>query len=174
MATELTEVRAAIVKAVPEILRLTTGCVLDLNGGESYGYMTIHQETNVCKKHKKYREECGAEEDGCTAEDAVFGTSGSDEGWWEHTVKMADIKPHQIVGRPIRLADVLRAIQEKDSDYSVSAWGGFEKWTSVPDKNDTFVLANHPAHRWNLTADSLDDQSPETIAFLYSILYPIV
>jgi hypothetical protein len=149
----ISAIRQLCVKANPEIMELKPGCVLDLNCGESYGWMTIHQITNVCKKHKKYREECGIEENGCSNEEAMFGTSGYDEGWWTHTIKVADIKPHQIIGRPIRLADVLLVL----FDTKGEAERGFIL-TVVAD--------------WNLRADTLDEQSDECVAFLAGLLEP--
>lgn len=70
--------------------------------------------------------------------------------------------------RPIRLADVLRAIapmQEKAPGFglSVNAYGGIFK-TSAPDWEEKYEA------EWNLAADTLDDQSEETIAFLHSVL----
>ncbi len=76
----------------------------------------------------------------------------------------------RVHSREPRLADVLLAIDKVDSGYSISAWGGFEKWTNVSDTNDTFTLTNHPKIKWNLTNDSLSSQSEETIDFLYQLL----
>ena len=170
--TNLELVRAVVVKAVPEIMELKDGCILNLHAGESYGWMTIHRLRSVCKKHKNYREECGDEENGCSIEDAVFGTSGTeeDEGWWQHTVKIEDIKPYQVVGRPITLADVLRAIHKSDPSMTV-------KTELEGEKGEEGVLALYYrmgdgeiiAVLWNLAAP-LDEQEPEVIDFLALVL----
>lgn len=68
------------------------------------------------------------------------------------------------VHRPIRLADVLRAMDKADIPYTLS----------VDQSGYFWKLANHEywatGVEWNLAVDNLDDQSSETIAFLHSIL----
>lgn len=67
--------------------------------------------------------------------------------------------------RPIRLADVLKAIHQiKPYSYFVDIKGAFWKWkhmNEVPEKIGC---------EWNLAADNLDNASEETIAFLHSVL----
>lgn len=55
--------------------------------------------------------------------------------------------------RPIRLADVLLAMDEKADGYI-----SFTEW-------HFFIF-----HRWNLRTDDLTQQSPECIAFIHSLL----
>lgn len=159
MKENLEKIRQAVIKANPEIMELKPGCLLDLHAGESYGLVEIHREISVCKKHKKYREECGAEEDGCSVEDAVFGTSGNDECWWQFTLKVSEIKPYQILGRPIRLADVLAALNERYPDYKLHH-------SAVEGSHELAKLLK----LYNLKDDNLENQSEETIAFLASLL----
>lgn len=63
--------------------------------------------------------------------------------------------------RPIRLADVLLAIDDKSSRerYTVDCLGGFKK------VGTKWIICN-----WNLRKDSLEEQSEETVAFIYDLL----
>lgn len=70
----------------------------------------------------------------------------------------------EIIGRPIRLADVLSAIKQGTS-YAVDARGEFVKFENDDDYEDLGV-------KWNLRNDDLTKQSPETINFIYNLLLP--
>lgn len=73
----------------------------------------------------------------------------------------------RVLGRPIRLADVLLVIGSRGVD-------------AMPDVlvSDTGLIVTHNADRklnnkglhWNLRADDLEKQSEETINFLYELL----
>lgn len=69
--------------------------------------------------------------------------------------------------RPIRLADVLRAMNGKGiglaDNFFVNTRGHFYK------ENYSGKLIAY-AERWPLSTDNLDDCSEETIAFLHSVL----
>lgn len=66
-----------------------------------------------------------------------------------------------ILGRPIRLSDVLTTLRGKNIE-----WGTFSKIIVV-----LCCGGNRAAGKpWNLRKDSLDDQSPETLQFIHSIL----
>lgn len=72
----------------------------------------------------------------------------------------------EIIGREIRLADVLLAINNRGEQiigWHMSTTGHFYK---------TLMNGSHIAQSesWNLLSDSLSSQSPETIAFLYELL----
>lgn len=69
--------------------------------------------------------------------------------------------------RPIRLADVLRAISENGVAIRVDENGTF--W-HVIQPNKCFRDDTGASIWWNLALDSLDDQSEETIAFIHKIL----
>ncbi|KKL61319.1 hypothetical protein LCGC14_2196490 [marine sediment metagenome] len=64
----------------------------------------------------------------------------------------------EIIGRPIRLADVLYAIKEKQKLYHKDLIGLIE------DKMINVMLS------WNLKDDNLENQYEETIDFIYKIL----
>lgn len=63
--------------------------------------------------------------------------------------------------RPITLADVLRAIKDKYMKGTLQKEGEFKNGTE---------WFGEIAWDWNLAKDNLDDQSPETIDFLTSVL----
>ncbi len=71
----------------------------------------------------------------------------------------------EILGRPIRLADVLVAIDKKGTDANlwVNVSGGFA-WTSIGTDCREFETT------WNLLSDDLRDQSPETLEFISNLL----
>lgn len=73
--------------------------------------------------------------------------------------------------RPIRLSDVLRAMASFPALYAIDVDGNFRvkdilehRWKLVVETESPRIMF------WNLTLDSLNDQSPETIEFLYSII----
>lgn len=77
--------------------------------------------------------------------------------------------------RPIRLADVLLALEEaiKDKDYEcrINTLGNFELIDlEITGGSKKFKVRLDDEIRWNLKSDSLDNQSPETINFLTELL----
>lgn len=75
---------------------------------------------------------------------------------------LCPFKDHSRIGRPIRLADVLLAI-----DFvrpTKQSW--FVRYDGMFFENRW----NEWGPTWNLRQDSLEDQSPEVIAFISSIL----
>lgn len=70
-----------------------------------------------------------------------------------------------ILGRPIRLADVLLAMQNKDMGCIGRSMNG-DFLNCDDDMNNLTEVGS----RWDLANDSLDNQSPETIEFLSKLL----
>ena len=151
--TDLEIIRKACVKANPSIMDLVFGCEIKLDnkknavlyyekGGSSFdGENTEYYEGALC----------------LYSEEGEFLTYGD-----ESEYKMPKINDIEILGRPIRLADVLLAVgfKTKKMNYFHSV-----------DKEDHLCLGNWvDTVRWNLRKDSLTDQSPETINFLAEIL----
>lgn len=67
---------------------------------------------------------------------------------------------HNIIGREIRLADVLLAIRKQaDIDFNIHIGRG-----------NAYFLSGKMEHMWNLLKDSLSSQSPETIDFIFNLL----
>lgn len=89
---------------------------------------------------------------------SIISTDG--DCMFDGAVEHSDI---EIIGRPIRLADVLLAIQKKkhnDETYLVNMYGIFM------DTHFNFSMKN----QWNLLKDNLEEQSPETISFVIELL----
>lgn len=68
---------------------------------------------------------------------------------------------HKIVGRPIRLADVLLAISGR-TGYNGKCW--------MLEQDGLYVFERLKRIAWNLRNDDLTQQSEETISFLYELL----
>ncbi len=136
-------VRDAAIAANPEIMKLREGCRVE-----------YEWETDEVSELT-----FGADING----DAIL--FDEEEGNAIFDANVDDIK--KILGRPIRLADVLLAIQERKLEYAfmVDQEGGFV--TALAGQNPKLFSV---LKGWNLLADDLKSQSPETIAFLASIL----
>lgn len=83
--------------------------------------------------------------------------------WLTEEDSRYNLEDLEIIGRPIRLADVLLAIQKKQHKnitYLVSTFGIFM------DSHFNFSMK----HQWNLLKDDLTLQSPETISFILELL----
>lgn len=123
---------AKCIEANPSIKDLKMGCKLDENGRI---LNILYSDISLVKV---------IDEEG-----KIEGFSRSD---WAHTM--------QIIGREIRLADVLLAL----SKVGAVTNGGKYLINIVSDGN------SHIDYRWNLLKDSLTEQSEETIEFIYSLL----
>ena len=151
------ELKEVIQKANPEIMELKFGCEFELLGnihkiisiagdeGEWYELLSIRQPyTDVAGVPKKISRE-----------------------------EFTYLKTLNVLGRPIRLADVLLAIDKnplytKENSYFIDSNGNFHEWFTPKGRLDLRTVAN-----WNLHNDSLDyhyEHQPETIEFLYNLL----
>lgn len=131
-------IRKAVIKAVPE--------VMELKFGVRVKYKT--QEWFFLKKGSGYM----SNRDYLILYDEKGNTSN----------------PHpkyvKILGRPIRLADVLLAMRGKVSNKAFSLHsGGYRDYLWFEDKEISLNF-------WNLLRDSLTEQSDETILFLVDLL----
>lgn len=77
-----------------------------------------------------------------------------------------------IVGRPIRLADVLRTLQQ-----ACGTWDSVELWCNRESAELIFERGTYDGEgderdlvKWNLALDSIDDQEQPVIAFIHKIL----
>lgn len=132
-------IRQACIKANPEIVELKFGCEVEtLN----WGKVTITQNGDDYVEYI-----------------LPDGTRGD-----EDTQIYFEKEIQNILGRPIRLADVLLAMEGKISNDSLSLHsGGYRDFLWYQDEK---IQINF----WNLLKDSLSDQSEETINFLYQLL----
>lgn len=69
----------------------------------------------------------------------------------------------------IRLSDVLVAMGKKRAGIYVSYCGEFME-AQIQNGYTNYIPVKEAGIFWNLRKDSLDDQSPETIQFIHSIL----
>lgn len=73
----------------------------------------------------------------------------------------------KIIGRPIRLADVLLAVDEIESGYSIGTDGRFQ----YLDVDGNLEWCTKPyAVSWNLKDNNLENQSEETLQFIADLL----
>lgn len=136
--TNLEIIRKACIKANPEIMELKFGCVI---------------------KTKKFSFENNLETityDGTIGIDREFGLLGRDNKIFEKDII-------EILGREIRLADVLLALtQDRGSRWHMIT---YKKWNANIMRDDVEKFIN-----WDLKNDNLELQSEETIKFLAELL----
>lgn len=150
-AQNLELIRQKCIEANREIMELKFGCEIDGTIGMDEYFnqpYIVYGNTWICKKHKTYRVECMAEEDGCSGENGVEVRCGTEEDGWNE-IRLEESKVGTIIGRPIRLSDVLLAIEK-----------AFENRLGVSQRKFETL------EKWNLRNDDLNDQSGETINFL--------
>ena len=139
------EIRKACIASNPEIIELKFGCEF-LEKGEKYIILNagtpIKRSVVVGDKEK--------------SNTFVFARWCDDERMFEGELTGSE----EIIGRPIRLADVLLALQKGSTNkrYIFIALGG-------PDKLMDLILL------WNLKDNNLENQSPETIDFIHGLLH---
>lgn len=121
---------------------------------------------------------------GCRIEDFMYGQAvivgiekykGESDCYYQFYDKIPEPKLNlspqnfnwTIIGRPIRLADVLLVIPENHS-LSIGILGYFENWILV--EGDTYKLKHFKGIKWNLLKDSLEEQSEETLTFISNLL----
>jgi hypothetical protein len=127
-------IRGKCIEANPEILALKFGCEVIGPKGEIYTSTSF------------------PDPDG-----AIFADNLKDE-----TATLLSASEYDtILGRPIRLADVLLAL-EKASDERHSIRAEKDGWF--------FAIAQNVIGMYNLQTDDLREQSEETIKFLYELL----
>ena len=79
---------------------------------------------------------------------------------------VVDISKMEIIGRPIRLSDVLLAIEKADLPMSIETDLEPEGLAIYYRMGDGEIIAVH----WNLEKDSLEEQKEECIEFLHNLL----
>jgi len=138
----LEAVRAKIVEANPEIMEVKYGCYLSGRG--------LHNAFVFNRR---------------TGQDTILVEVG---GYTTAEIPADEIERYTIHGRVIRLEDVLLAAQghigwlEPDGMGTLWLCDQVKRW-GKPMRDERIV-------GWNLRSDSLDQQPPETIAFLHSLL----
>ena len=160
---KLQEIREACIKANPEIMELKLGCEVKMLLGDWHGEIAyVEYQCGKCSKHKLYK---NCNED-CYPDDAVTVVTNPEEEPIEW-VLLNNGKDFEVLGRPIRLADVLLAIGNRGI-LKVNNLGGFSVFNDYIGGKAEWVDVAMP--RWNLLKDDLTEQSPETIDFIHSLL----
>jgi hypothetical protein len=161
MNDKITVIREKCIAANPEILELKLGCEVEkLKYSEwDCGRFYVVAETAICNKHKKFDEKCYEQENGCVIHDGVEILEWTEENWWTYRLKQSEIKS---LGRPVRLSDVLLAIEEVPKSYKLVLDCGGRFWEMMKPSPSNML--------WNLRADDLEKQSEETISFLYELM----
>lgn len=156
-------IREKCIAANPSIMDLVFGCEVRIKiGDDLYDSIgKVEYACGKCQKHKFYKN-CS---DDCYSEgriDDAVSVLVDDEEEPKEYVLLQDGKDFEIIGRPIRLADVLLAIGRRSDTWNISGDGYF---------NILDVAQNWQRKAsWNLRADSLSDQEPEIIDFIYELL----
>lgn len=138
-------VKVKIIEAVPSVMDLKRGCHIITDRGEAVVYLSNREVTESVELNPK-----------------------SDT--WACNEPTDKIKPHEIIGRPITLADVLIAIGKSKhwmETWSITYTGKFFKIDEVGtgDGNKDFYKRGY----WDLSQD-YDYQSEECIEFLWELL----
>jgi hypothetical protein len=154
MKDKLEAIRQACIEANPEIVELKFGCEIEWKGerafltGDTYVLGDVAGGSAVQKKF-------------WVANRSIRGVDSFREGNGDWG----------IIGRPIRLCDVLLAIDKSvvKEAYSFKMYANGYMWLeNIPDggtRQDAI---------YNLRADDLTQQSEECISFLYELLKPRV
>jgi hypothetical protein len=133
-------IRAACIAANPEIVELKFGCKvkLALRTGFHAAYL------------KKF------DTNQFTFDGFQKLMSDKENGWIDIGEYYEKNNEWEIIGRPIRLADVLLVVEQIPNAYSRTAQ--FE------------INAKNICKRWDMRTDDLTQQSDETIVFIHSLL----
>lgn len=152
MPNHLETIRAACIEANPEIMELKFGCEVDA----VKGVKTFFVGRNDIEDENYF-----IDIDQVGSEDTQFSCEGNCSS--------------KILGRPIRLADVLLAIKERyknTTGFFMNQYGMFYQMIDElknPDSTDS-LLVKYKTLGWNLRQDDLSLQSPECLAFLADLL----
>jgi hypothetical protein len=151
-------IRRACIKANPSILELKFGCEVERFVGEidTFVKLACWRDKNVAVFYRKSKN---------GKVDQLFNFEPTDD----------EIQNWKILGRPIRLSDVLLALQKANKNISIQDYGCF-MWFGNPDKNDPCEIEGwneifgDKRITWDLKNDNLESQSEETIKFLANLL----
>lgn len=156
MSTEqkLAELRSAIAKVCPEIMELSFGCRVLLDGGYTPRgiHIVYHRNDDVYEAANVGHTEI------MTNETTSFTCSGR-----------ADYaKLREVLGHPIQLHHVLRAIDDKieSGDYHMDMDGAI----TIDEYDADGDCVNTEVAKWNLSRPSLDEQTSELINFLHEVI----
>lgn len=146
-------IRQKCIEANPEIIELKFGCVVKLPIKSNFSNVVAKKFGSIFWKY----------------DDNKFRFVG-ERGWLDVNLFQEHRDKFQIIGRPIRLADVLLAIDDWPQHHNPILW-----WTKVEGllgirdagmKELLFFICTN----WNLRKDNLNDQSDECVSFIAELL----
>lgn len=140
MENEIKFIREVCIKANPEIVELKFGCQLFIQNYYISVTFIVDKSGWVVTEKTQYPLE-------------YLGSSGG-----ENLINFGKEHIQEIIGRSIRISDVLLAIGEANKPMTVNVLGYMKEWTHQKDAT------------WDLKQDDLSLQSKETIEFLYELL----
>lgn len=143
------EIREKCVAANPEIAELKFGCWVKYRNEE------LDRRTIALARE--------FEQDGFLFVPVM--PFGKVQDSWE--VYCPEIRTLEIIGRPVRLADVLLAMLDNYMAPNIGLGTGSDGdclWWFDKEHSKAAIL-------WNLRADDLEQQSDETISFIHSLLF---
>lgn len=138
-------IKSKCVEANPSIMDLVFGCHVILNG-------EMCKVWSICNKNDNRIELVSQNGHG-----VCFYTKG-------------ETRNHEIIGRPIRLTDVLLAILNGTNAAGEIELNGDKTLTIYADNPEIFADDENHWGSWNLKSDDLTLQSDETIDFLYQVM----
>lgn len=151
---EIKFIRQKCIEANPSILDLVFGCEVK---HEPSNYMGIDYRGTYLHEARGY-------------EMHLIYFPGSEEGSQRAYSTTINIDDFKIIGREIHLADVLLAINNtSNAAHAVTETGAF---LIEGDSPSIWEMDRDYNVNWNLSKDSLSDQSPETIDFIFNLLSP--
>jgi hypothetical protein len=156
---QLTLIREKCIEANAEILALNFGCELERPGST---------------RHYRVIEEMGwgGNKDQIWINSVPFGAMPfprpDEEAIERREITDNNGEQWKIIGRPIRLADVLLTIGQVNIAININGMGAFCKYHIWHGEIELWSLNN--GLPWNLRADDLNEQSDECIAFLADLL----
>lgn len=140
----LEKVRAKVIEAVPDIMRLGFGCRVERYAGITDTVVRIGTGDHYPFRVMIYR----PERDGHVT---IF----------DYECNKDEVEAWKVIGRPITLADVLRAIEKEKRGGRLKS----PNLKRLSEFSDVLTLID----LWNL-ALSLNDQEPEVIEFIGKVL----
>lgn len=151
-----------VYELLPEKKELGFGCEIEALIGDDIMWADIETgkvmyECGMCTKHKR-QSSCSSD---CDMQDAIGVLFGSEDNGYS-IVTMAKSATYKIIGQPLRLADLLLAIEKSRSST----------WVCVNRFGEIFDSAN-PGRRlatYNLSQDNLLNQSNELCKLCLGLL----
>lgn len=156
-------IRRECIKANPEIMELKLGCNIKMFGDSKSEAVILYPHSPEINSPF-----CTVL---CTNGDPTKSFNGN---YIMHEVDVSSYEGWKILGRPIRLADVLLAISHQSYFIGTSIREGYGCWYKTEkDENGDWnseLIGCPEIYSWNLRTDSLTEQSDETLQFLADLL----